>query len=236
VPSDSDRTNAPQISGSILPNLSDILVAFSILTPVSQRSVAIGAPAFGRAAPLFPVVGAALGTTLAAMAWMISGWLPTPLAALALAVLWEICTYGQLRRAAQITSITAAAVLVGRVVGIWLLDQQSLALCFAPLLGSWAIVVMAVGTRDASSPSRKLAPAVLFNEFALASLLTLAAVFSIADGLGILLGVVAATLTVGLRLLLHRAIGGVSLAWLVHTAMLIELATVWIFVALQRFV
>jgi hypothetical protein len=96
------------------------------------------------------------------------------------------------------------------------------------------MVVLAVGARDASSPTRKLAPAVLFNEFAFASLLTLAAVFSIAEGVGILLGVTAAALTVGLRVLLHQRKGGIAAESLVIGGQLIEIATLWLVVALQR--
>jgi hypothetical protein len=113
-----------------------------------------------------------------------------------------------------------------KVTALWSLPApRSLPLFFAPLLGRWSMVVLAVGARDAGMPGRKLAPAVMFNEFALASLFTFGVVFGIADGLGVLIAVQAAALTLGLRVIAHMKAGGISWSWTVVGAQLIEATT-----------
>jgi chorismate synthase len=194
----------------------------------------VGSRAFGRAAPLLPIIGALIGGLLVAIEWVVGRHLPPQLDAVLLVGLWELFTRGHLRALAAVAPAATAAMLLAKAAAFWLLAPRGVGLLFAPLLGSWSIVVLAVGARDAANPNRKLAPAVLFNEFAVASLLTLALVFSVADGLGILLGVVAAALTVVLRVLLHRRIGGMSVRWVMLGSQLIEVATLWLLVALQR--
>ena len=56
----------------------------------------------------------------------------------------------------------------------------------------------------------KFAPEVLFNEFALASTFTFAAVFLATEFLGFLLVLASAALIIGLRVFFHSWLGGVD--------------------------
>ena len=86
------------------------------------------------------------------------------------------------------------------------------ALLFAPLLASWSRVVLAHGSRAARSDGRqiKYASDVTFREFAVASVCTFGVLFSLAQAAGIVVGVCAAVIVVGLRLSFHWWLGGIT--------------------------
>lgn len=85
-------------------------------------------------------------------------------------------------------------------------------LLFAPTLARCSMVVLAVGSRAArlDGRRRKFAPDLTFNEFALASVLTFSIIFLTSEFLGLLLVLGAALLTIGLRVLFHRWLDGVT--------------------------
>jgi hypothetical protein len=89
---------------------------------------------------------------------------------------------------------------------------HSIGLLFAPMLARAAMVVLAVGSRAARTDGRqvKFAPEVTFNEFALASAATFAAVSLAADFLGLVLVLATAVLTVALRVFFHWRFGGID--------------------------
>jgi cobalamin synthase len=120
--------------------------------------------------------------------------------------------------------ILIAALLVIKIVLLArYAASRPAALLFAPMLARWAMVVLAVGARDAAAPSRKLNPAITFREFAFTSVFTCAVVFTVAEAFGILLVVGVAALTLVLRLLRHRRPGGTSWPLLLASAELVEL-------------
>jgi cobalamin synthase len=231
---EADPTGAPQGSHPRFPGVADVEVALGLLTPASPQHAEIRSPVFGRAAPLFPFVGAAIGAVLLAIDGLLAPYLPSLAVGAVLLAIWAYCDRGHLDAIEPPPTEATLALLITKGLAILLLEERAPALLFSPILGAWAIVVLAVGSRDAANPARKLAPAVLFNEFAIASLLTLAAVFSLAQGLGIFLGVIAAASTVALRVLLHQRIGGMTGRWLVIGRQLIETITLWVLVVLQR--
>jgi len=211
--------------GLRLPRPSDLLAAVGLLTSLPLAAPEPRDAAFGRAAPLFPVVGALVGAGLAGIEWMTPRTWPPVLSAALLIVLWETASRGGVRRRADAFGFTVV-VAVAKLAALTLLPvPRLLPLFFAPLLGAWSIVVLAVGARDAAAPGRKLAPGVLFNEFAVASLATFAVVFDLANGLGIFVVVVAAANLIALRFYWHETAGGISTTSLVRGSQLIELLT-----------
>ena len=120
-------------------------------------------------------------------------------------------------------AITVAVLVIKVVLLATHVAGRPAALLFAPLLARWAMVVLAVGARDAAAPSRKLNAAITFREFALTSVFTCAVVFTVAEAFGILLVVGVAALTLALRLLQHRQPGGTSWPLLLASAELVEL-------------
>lgn len=225
--------NSAAEPGLRLPHPADLIAALGLLTSLPIAAPEVRSTLFGRATPLFPLVGAAIGGTLIAIDVLARG-VPTSLRLFLVVALWQATTHGALRRQSSLPishGVIVSLIRLGALAAI--APPRYLALLFAPMLGSWSVVVLAVGARDAASSGRKLAPGVLFNEFALASLVTFAVVFSIADGLGILLVVIAAAVIVGLRVLLHQRFGGVSLRWLVLGAEMIEVLTLALLATLQ---
>jgi hypothetical protein len=102
----------------------------------------------------------------------------------------------------------AALVLAGAAFALLCaLDRfRSVGLAFAPLLGCCSMGVLAVGSRAARTDGRrlKLAPAVQFREFGLATTATFALVFVTTEFLGLLLILTTAAFTIGARVFFHR--------------------------------
>jgi adenosylcobinamide-GDP ribazoletransferase len=197
-----------------LPQPRDLLAAFGTLTILPLPRPNPGSEAFGRAALFFPLVGATIGAVLVGVHWLTSGTLPQWWAAAVLVGAWEVLTGNALLRAWQTSSAGGIAALGGgtaaKAVCLGVAATRPAALLFAPLLARWALVVLATGVRDAAAPGRKFNPAITFREFALASVFSFAAVFTVAEAFGIVIVVAVAALTLGLRLLVHRWAGGVS--------------------------
>lgn len=215
-----------------LPRPSDFLAALGLLTSLPASAPEPRDPAFGRAAPLFPIVGAMTGACLAGIDWLIPSW-PPAMSAVLVILSWEALARGALRRGAGNFAFTACIAAAKLAALAFLPVPRLLPLFFAPMLGAWSMVVLAVGARDAAQPGRKLAPGVLFNEFAVASLATFAVVFDLASGLGIFVVVVAAASLIALRFYWHETTGGISTTSLLRGSELIELLTLVLLVPFQ---
>ena len=104
-------------------------------------------------------------------------------------------------------------------------------LVFAPLLSRWSMVVVAFSARAArlGAAGPRYMPDLTFREFALASVFTFAVTFSATEAFGIFIVVIVAAITVVLRLLWHRWLGGVDDATVNATAAMTELAVLLLF-------
>jgi adenosylcobinamide-GDP ribazoletransferase len=213
------------------PQLRDLRAALGLLTVLPFDAPDMRSAAAAHATVVFPLVGALIGLLLTASNWIIRDRLPAAVSAIVLVGLWEAISGGAGRRACGSLSVSRigsgtgiAAVLLIKIalLASHVMGRPAM-LLFAPMLARWAMVVLAVGARDAAAPSRKLNAAITFREFALTSVFTCAVVFSIAEAFGILLVVGVAALTLGLRLLQHRRPGGTSWPLLLASAELVEL-------------
>ncbi len=211
LPPDAERTP--------LPRPADFWAALGTLTILPLPRPNPGSEAFGRAAIFFPVVGGLIGAALVAIQSVTVSWLPRWWAAFAVVGVWEALTGAPLLRANQGVGAARFAALgtvtAAKVIGTVAAFTRPAAFLFAPLLARWALVVLATGVRDAAAPARKFNPAITFREFALASVLSFAAVFAVAEAFGILIVVGVAALTLATRMLVHRWAGGVSWRFLV---------------------
>jgi len=132
--------------------------------------------------------------------------------------------------------VVAALVLGAEITCLSeLVSWRPVGLLFAPLLGRWSMVVLAVGARAARADGRrvKFAPGVTFREFGWASTVTFAIVFGVAEFVGVLLGAAAAALSVGTRVALHRWLDGVTEAMLDALCALVELGTIVLLVVMR---
>jgi cobalamin synthase len=216
---DGDAPRAP------LPGVRDLLAAVGTLTVLPLPRPDPGSEAFGRAALFFPLIGLLVGALLVGARWMTAG-LPSCCAAAVVVGVWEGVTGAPLLRAYGLGGMTAGAalgVIVALKTACTAAAAAPAAVLFAPLLARWALVVLATGVRDAAAPGRKFNPAITFREFALASVFSFAAVFAVAEALGMLLVVGVAALTLTLRLSVHRWVGGVSWRFLLACVEGIEL-------------
>jgi cobalamin synthase len=110
------------------------------------------------------------------------------------------------------------------------------ALLFAPMLACWSIVVLAHGSRAARADGRqvKYASEVGFREFALTSVFAFGILFSTSAAVGVLVGVSAAATIVGVRLLSHWWVGGVSASLTRAAAEITFTLTLAVFAVVQR--
>ena len=238
-------SDAPPLGGGEdaagMPRLGDLRAAVALLTPLPPRHVDPHGPACSRATLFFPIVGGGIGGILLATNWLLGRGTPAALTAAILVGTWEILTAGRTLRAwgrigewgveRPMTSPAGAAAMAGVVLikTIGLAVQGSarpVALLFAPMLGRWSMVVLATGARDAAGPARKFNPAITFREFALTSVLTLAATLTLGEAFGVVLVVAVAGWTLVLRLLSHRWAGGVSWRFLHAAAASVEIVVV----------
>ncbi|MGH7823069.1 MAG: adenosylcobinamide-GDP ribazoletransferase, partial [Candidatus Binatia bacterium] len=91
-------------------------------------------------------------------------------------------------------------------------EARTLGLLLAPMVGRWSMVVLAHGSREAAPPGEasKFARELGSREFAVASVFALAVLLSLTEAFGLVVAIAAATLTVGLRVYLHRRLGGIT--------------------------
>jgi cobalamin synthase len=129
-------------------------------------------------------------------------------------------------------AIAALLLLVVEVVALRLTpaSARGAALALAAMLGRWAFVVQAYGSRPANQQGIGAAftRAMQFREFGLASVSAMALTLLLADAVGLVLLLWTATQTIALRILAHRRAGGVDENDLAAGAALAEASTlVW---------
>ncbi|MFQ5666705.1 MAG: hypothetical protein ACE5I7_09765 [Candidatus Binatia bacterium] len=242
-PGGTERTQSGVEMGgehSALPRAGDLVAAASLLALLPLRRLHPQSAAAGRATLFFPLIGLFIGAVLAAANWAVAGRLPPWLAALLLVAVWEGLGRGEPLRACAasrpahlpgpllmlgivFTKATCLAVTTG---------LRPAALLFAPTLARWAMVVLAVGAREAQHPGRKFNGAITFHQFAWTSVFSFAVVFVTAEALGIIVVVCTAAMTLGLRLLFHHRAGGVSWDMLLAGGACIETCVLALFALL----
>jgi adenosylcobinamide-GDP ribazoletransferase len=89
---------------------------------------------------------------------------------------------------------------------------RSLGILCAPMLGRWAMVVLAHGSREAGPPDTALrfASAVGFREFAMASVTCFLVALGLAQAVGLAALCLVGALAVALRVYFHHRLGGIS--------------------------
>lgn len=175
----------------------------------------MGAFALGADRACSRLAGQELGSVAAlAVAIALSGGRPVLALARTLAALVPEPAFLRLQRvSALVLAVSATAIVLLELFCLVHLDRfRSIGLLFAPMLARCAMVVLAVGAREARADGRqvKFAPDVRFNEFALASTITFALVFFAAEFLGLVLVLATAALAIGLRVFFHRWLGGID--------------------------
>jgi adenosylcobinamide-GDP ribazoletransferase len=135
----------------------------------------------------------------------------------------------------------SAPLLAGTVVlaKLWALSGdvalRGWALSLAPMLGRWAMVVVAFSARQArpGEPGPRFDSAITFREFGWASVFAAGVCLVGLDAIGLLAVLAAVAVAVALRLLLHRWLGGVSETTLHASGELAETAVFLVFAALR---
>jgi cobalamin synthase len=228
-----------------LPGLSGLWVA------VKQLLGGDDASPVGLSAVYYPLVGLALGlamvavdraaTDLVAAPWpsvivvlfCVIATRARPLLGLARTIGLSVAPRGR-GDAAAIVVLLAVLLLALSIWVVAALDGgRAVALCFAPMLGRCAMVVIATGSRQARDDDRqvKFSRELTFREFGIASTFTFAVVFLTTHFLGLLLVLATGFLTIGLRLLVHWARGGVDRDSLHACGELVQLAALAIVAA-----
>ena len=218
-----------------LPHPRDLYAALGRLTALPLPRPGEASQAFARSTVFFPLAGLFLGVALAGVRWCTSQWLPAWAVAIVVVAVWE--ALGATWRDSPWRHRAGAGIVLSVAVKIVCLVQQAggrpAALLFAPMLGRWTMVVLAVGARDAGAPERKFNAAITFREFALTSVFSCAVVFATADAFGVLIIVCVAALSLVGRWLCHRG-GGVSWHRLFMGAQLTEALVLVLFSLLPR--
>jgi cobalamin synthase len=165
---------------------------------------------------LYPVVGLALGALAAGVAALTASVAPAlagPAGVLAL----EATSRGGPRRAlagmTRLGGVLAVVLLAAKLAAAASIPRPALAsaLMLAAMLGRWAIVVLCYGGAPlARAPGDELPGRAGFGEFGWASLTAFAVTLSLAEAVGLVLLVVAALVTLGVRIVSHRRAGGVG--------------------------
>ena len=165
---------------------------------------------------LQPVVGLALGAVAAAVASVAASVAPVlagPAGVLALEAMSRLALRRALAGVTRLGWSLAAALLIVKLVAAAGVPAPALAsaLLLASMLGRWAIVVLCYGgTPIAGAPGEELPGRAGFGEFGWASLTAFAVTLSVAEAVGLVLLLVAALVTLGVRIASHRRLGGVS--------------------------
>jgi adenosylcobinamide-GDP ribazoletransferase len=221
------------------------------------RRAASGARRESQAAALafYPIVGLVLGTLATAAAWLLSSGAvgvlvllalggaraPLALAAAADAALRAGSRSETLARLRAAPGVAGGVVAAGAVaVRLWAAASlpapaRSVGLALAPMLGAWALVVQCYGgaPTHAQGAAKALIGRARFREFGWASLVGFGVTLGIGEAIGLLVLLVAALVTLGVRVLAHRRVGGLTgrllaaTRELVETAVLATLAVLW---------
>lgn len=216
------------------PTWRDLGAAFAILTPLPGPKADVRAPQFARAALFFPLVGLTIGFVLANLRRGagddIAGMMPWLIVLIWTALSWP--TFAPNAASAIALGIRAVLVLGKLMLLGLLLHAQATALLVIPVIARWAIVVLAIGARDANRSGRKLNPAISFREFGWTSVFAGAVLCWSLEALGVLVFVSSAALILLARLLAHRVGGGISWAGLCTAVHALEVTTLALFVVI----
>jgi len=217
------------------PKLADLVAAFAILTPTPKPRPHENSPAFARATLFFPLVGLGVGALLLLLQRIVEAR-PTPLvAAVMMVAVWTFLTWPTTRPLTPsiATRLVVIALLPTKVMLLAMMAQaQDAALLFAPLLGRWAIVVLAIGARDADHPGRKLNSSIAFRDFGWTSAATGAVLAWAGNAAGTIVFVATAAVVLGLRLVAHQAWSGFTWRSLCLAVHIIETLTIALVAAL----
>jgi len=250
-----DSSNQTRAAGGLqdtpvaLGHLRDLAAALGLLTRLPLRQPAPGGEAFARATIFFPLVGLGIGAVLLAVNWLVMGHLRAWVAAVVLVACWEglsrpprLCGAAtetdQSRarcesRARWMMRALSGGLIAAKICCLSLrIGSRPAALLFAPMLGRWSMVVLAVGARDAHDPGRKFNPALTFREFALTSVFSCAALLTVAEAVGLLIMVCVAGMSLAGRVLTHRWTGGTTWRMLDTSARAIEVVVLFLWAVL----
>jgi cobalamin synthase len=116
-------------------------------------------------------------------------------------------------------------------------SARTAALLLAPMLGAWAVVVECYGggAGRARGPAAALVGRARFREFAGASLVAFGVTLAVAEAVGLVLLVLAALATVGLRVAAHTRLGGLTGRLLGATRELVETEVIVVLALLAQF-
>jgi adenosylcobinamide-GDP ribazoletransferase len=215
--------------------LAQVATALRFLTivPVRGGTVPVGASAL-----FFPLVGLGLGAVLVALDAALAA-APAPVRNVLLVAALAVLTGGlhldgladaadsllardraralAIMRDAATGAFGAVALVLVLLLKIRSLDAlappvRAHALLFAPMLARWAIVALAFGSRPARLEGLGFAMvrSITFRELAGASVLALGVTLAWTEALGLLVILALGLLVIGCRLLVHRALGGVT--------------------------
>lgn len=217
----------------------DLVAAVHALTILGRRPEAL-AERVGRPGIFYPLVGLGIGGVVLAIDVVLRGVITQELSSIVLVAALAVISVGRhldgfantadgligfrgrewalaIMRDRRLGTFGTAAIIflvILKVRGYDLLSEQvrMLAVLLPPMLGRFAMVVLAHGSREAiaSGEPRRFDPGVGFREFAVASVMTFAVAFALAEALGLVIVIVVSALTVALRLYFHRRLGGVN--------------------------
>ncbi len=165
---------------------------------------------------LYPALGLALGFLAAAVAKLAATMAPAlagPAGVLALEALARLRPRRALAAATRFGWPLALALLAVKLAAAGAVPEPALtsALMLGAMLGRWAIVVLCYGGAPiVREPADELPGRAGFGEFGWASLIAFAVTMSVAEAVGLVVLLIAALVTLGIRVACHRRIGGVS--------------------------
>jgi len=113
---------------------------------------------------------------------------------------------------------------------------RTVAFLLAPMLGRWAIVVQCYGgaPTHARGPAAVLVGRARFREFGWASLVAFGVTLALGEAVGLVVLLMAALVTVGLRVYVYRRIGGLTGRLLAASGELVETGTLAVLALLAQ--
>jgi hypothetical protein len=181
-----------------------------------------------------PLVGAGMGAAALAVAWAFDGLGHGLASGLAVAVL--TACWWRIRR----SSLGAGAAVVGALLETAAVaslppSARALALGLAPIFAGWAMVVQCYGGApvERTSPWGPLVGRARFREFGWASVTTFGGALVALDAVGLVVAIVAAIVTVGIRGWTYRH-GGMSARDVVATGLTVEVTVLLVLAVVAR--
>lgn len=217
----------------------DFVAAARALTILGRRPEAT-AERVGRPGMFYPLIGLAIGGLLVAIDFALHVLITQELSSIVLVAVLAIVSVGRhldgfantadgligfrgrewalaIMRDRRLGTFGTAAIvflITLKVRGFDLLSEQIrvLAVLLPPMMGRFAMVVLAHGSREAiaSGEPRRFDPEVGFREFAVASVITFLVAFAAAEALGLVIVIIVSSVAVGMRLYFHHRLGGVN--------------------------